>query len=107
MFHSVKIKLTVWYLLIIMLVSVFFSVAIYKALTQEIDRFERIQRLRIEHRLEYGFPERFGVPRLDKRDILPYLFLRDPELIEDSKNRLKITLATINIAILCVSAIAG
>ncbi len=38
MFHSARLKLTVIYLIIIMLISGFFSIVIYKGLTHEIDK---------------------------------------------------------------------
>lgn len=95
MFHSARIKLTVWYLLIIMLVSVSFSVAIYRGLTFELDRFERVQRLRIEGQ----FPE--GPPPA------PRQFRLDPDLVEETKNRLKIILTIIDLTILGGAALAG
>ena len=41
MFHSARIKLTAWYLLIIMIISISFSVAIYRVLSSELHRLER------------------------------------------------------------------
>ena len=95
MFHSARVKLTAWYLLIIMLVSVAFSVAMYKILTSELDRVERTQRLRIERRQTEWF------------EAMPSLPFLDPELIEETKNRLKVILAVIDFAILGSSAVAG
>jgi len=89
MFKSARIKLTAWYLLIIMVISLCFSVVIYKMLTFELDRFERMQRSRIERRL----PDNF--------------FFIDQDLIRETKNRLKMTLFLINITILGTSAVAG
>ncbi len=84
MFRSARIKLTAWYLLIIMLISISFSVSIYKVLTSELDRVERMQRLRIEHQL----PERFRtVPPTDLNELPRSLLLMDPEVIEESKER--------------------
>lgn len=105
MFHSARIKLTAWYLFIIMLISISFSVAIYKVIASELDRVTRIQRLRIEGRL----PERFRInPPSDTRDELPRSWLLvDPNLIEETKNRLKIILTVINFTILGTSAAAG
>ena len=97
MFHSARIKLTAWYLLIIMLISVSFSVAMYKVLTFELDRVERMQRLRIERR----------VP--DMARIIPpeQPFRIDPDLVAETKNRLQLILLVINLAILASSAVAG
>ncbi len=92
MFAKARIKLTAWYLLIIMLISIFFSIAIYKVLSNELGRVERIQRLRQERQLR---------PRLANRPVL------DPELVEDIKNRLKIILLLINLGIFGTSGLAG
>ena len=88
MFHSARIKLTAWYLLIIMLVSMSFSIVIFRVLTSELDRFERIERVRIERR----FPP-------------PILF--DRADIDEIKDRLMLRLAAINIIIFAGSALAG
>lgn len=86
MFQSARLKLTAWYLLIIMLISVSFSVAMFKVLTNELDRVERIQRLRHE------------------RQLLPAI---DPEVIEETKNRLTAILILINLGILGTSSVLG
>lgn len=96
MFHSARIKLTVWYLLIIMLISISFSVAMYNIIASELNRVELAQRLRIER----GLPER---PRLFPQRP----FSIDPDLVEDTKNRLVLILAAVNFAILGASAAAG
>jgi len=89
MFHSARIKLTAWYLLIIMLVSFSFSMVIYRMTTFELSRIERMQRLRIE------------------RITPPRPFSLDPELIVETKNRLKMMLLLINTAILGISTGLG
>ncbi|MBF0320233.1 MAG: HAMP domain-containing histidine kinase [Nitrospirae bacterium] len=38
MFHSARLKLTAWYLLIVMLISISFSAVVYRSLTDELDR---------------------------------------------------------------------
>lgn len=92
MFHSARIKLTAWYLLIITLVSFSFSMVIYRALSIELNRVERMHKLRIERRLPNEPPRPF---------------LLDPELIEETESRLKFTLTAINLLILTASAGAG
>ncbi len=90
MFHSARIKLTAWYLLIIMLISVAFSAAIYRVLSNELEQFARMQRVRMERerRLYYG-----GIlPSIPAQDRL----VPDPELIEEVKGHLKIILLVIN-----------
>ncbi|MCX6726144.1 MAG: HAMP domain-containing sensor histidine kinase [Candidatus Shapirobacteria bacterium] len=98
MFHLARIKLTAWYLLIIMLVSISFSIGIYRLTTAEIDRIEIGQRLRIERGNMLNPPP----DNFNQRS----LFL-DPELIAESKDRLKIILAIINLVILGISTGGG
>lgn len=95
MFKQARIKLTAWYLLIIMVISLSFSAIIYRTLTFELNRVEMIHRLRIEH----GFPER-------AEDFFRPLSL-DPDLIRETKNRLKLDLAFVNLVILAISTTAG
>lgn len=103
MFGKARLKLTAWYLLIIMLVSIGFSAVIYKVLTRELDRFSHLQRLRIERRLSgeglTPFESRF-------RNTPPRIFA-DPELVEDTKRRLIFFLAIVNGGILVVSGGLG
>ncbi len=89
MFQKARSKLTAWYLCIIMFVSVSFSMGMFRILTMELDRIERIERVQISRR----FPQ-------------PPAFL-DPELIEETKQRLILRLVAINVLILTGSAAAG
>lgn len=79
MFQKTRIKLTAWYLLIIMLVSIFFSMTIYRAFTNELGRFNRIERIRLERRIP----------------------------IDEIKQRILMRLILLNICILAGSALAG
>src|SRR3989344_8850426 len=88
MFKKARLKLTAWYLLIIMLISLAFSIAIDHLLTLELTRVERVQRLRQERR----------IPRI------PAI---DPEVIEETKNRLRINLILINLGILGAAGVAA
>lgn len=88
MFTSARIKLTAWYLLIIMTISLAFSLFIYRVLSLEIYRFARTQRFQIEGRF---FIANISPPS------------RDIELIEETKNRLVMTLVVINGTILAIS----
>lgn len=88
MFTSARIKLTAWYLLIIMAISLSFSLFIYRMLSQEIYRFARAQRFRIEGRF---FIANISPPPLDI------------ELINDTKKRLVMTLVVVNGTILAIS----
>jgi two-component system, OmpR family, sensor histidine kinase CiaH len=95
MFRSARIKLTAWYLLIIMVISGAFSIAVYNALTSELDRIERTQQFRIEHE-----NREFGL----NRPIPPYI---DPIIINEAKNRVALFLGLLDLVILGVSALAG
>jgi len=97
MFYSARIKLTAWYLLIIMFISFLFSLAIYTEANREIIRFERFQQIRIEQEnegimLPYG-PVRFRV--------------FDPSVISQARSRVIFTLLGINGAIFIVSGFLG
>lgn len=92
MFHSARIKLTAYYLLIIMFISVAFSGGIYRVLLHEVERFERAQRFKIENRLHEGIMMPFG-ERLRR----PGLILEiDPGLLAETRQRIIWTLIVIN-----------
>ncbi len=94
MFHGARLKLTAWYLCIIMLISISFSVVIYNVLTSEVDRYSRIQKTRIERRLHEG-------------DYFPSITIMDPELIEEIKQRIVVILVAVNTAIFILSGGLG
>src|SRR3989338_581858 len=99
MFQSARIKLTGWYLLIIMFISIAFSVVIYHQLTQEISRFEQAQRFRFEKNLrDFDLPTPPN-PNMRAMKIL----IENPELIEEIKERVAITLVIINGGILILA----
>jgi hypothetical protein len=81
MFRSARIKLTAWYLLIIMLISMSFSATIYRLISNEIERFERASRTRIERRLRENF-----VPLQDTR-LPPDFPITNPELLVETEHR--------------------
>lgn len=74
-----------------MLISFAFSVAIYKVLVTEFERVERIQRLRRDFQAPFQF----------RRPVI------DPEVLQESENRLRATLILINLAILAAAGVAG
>lgn len=81
MFNSARIKLTAWYLLIIMFISIAFSFVIYHGMMNEVRRFSRIQRIRIE--------------RIDK------------DILDEIKQRIVIELGMINVFIFITSGALG
>ncbi|MDO8583431.1 MAG: HAMP domain-containing sensor histidine kinase [bacterium] len=88
MFQKTRIKLTAWYLLIIMLVSILFSVVIYSGINRELGRFERSQELRL------------------KRDRAP-LREFEPKMISSARARLTLTLFLVNVGIFGIAGLAG
>lgn len=103
MFHTARFKLTAWYLVIIMVVSVSFSAVIYRTLTSELERFSRMQRYRIERRLS----DDILIPLDDTLAPPPMLPVDDPELINYIKHRMLITLAVVNSSIFVLSGLLG
>ena len=95
MFRSARLKLTAWYLLMIMAVSIAFSFGLYRLLSGELTRFERVQRLRIERGLSESNPQ--GVFQLPET----------PELVEEAESRIFWALIFINLGILTVSSAIG
>lgn len=93
MFERARLTLTAWYLLIIMAISLVFSVVIFTEANRELTRFERIQRTRFE--FEQSVPARPRPPMLN------------PEEIVEARMRLILTLSLINTGILGLSAFVG
>ena len=99
MFENARIKLTAWYLGIIMLVSILFSVVIYTGINAELERIEHMQ-LRFQEDLEEGIipPSNIRIERTLKAD---------PAVIKAARARLLTILGLINLAILGISGGAG
>jgi len=94
MFEKAKIKLTSWYLLIIMLVSIVFSLVIYVGVNKDLERFERMQGMRL---------------KADKSLVLPPPLSREfnEQFAADARNRLIFTLIFINSGIFVLAGFAG
>jgi len=88
MFKLARIKLTAWYLIIIMLISLSFSAVIYQGTVAELNRIEAMQRFRRP------------IPN-------PILHGIEPEIIEETKHRVAFGLTLINLVILGISGAAG
>lgn len=88
MFKLARIKLTAWYLVIIMLIGVSFSAVIYQGATAELNRIEAMQRFRRP------------LPN-------PVLHGIEPEIIEETKHRVALGLTLINLVILGIAGTAG
>jgi len=107
MFKSARLKLTGWYLLIIMMISVFFSAVIYLGTVRELGRGFRRAELRLKaEELGIPLPGRFSDRPEDLparlREISPrFLFVEDLKTV---KERLALNLLMLNGAILLISA---
>jgi len=112
MFRSARIKLTAWYLLIIMVISVFFSLLVYRGLISELQRGLRVQVMRNMSHIERS--ERAG-------EVPPHEFFQrspiqrglwvvppfDSQVFEDAKRRIALHLVYVNLGILGISGLAG
>ncbi len=103
MFQKARLKLTAFYLLIIMTVSIAFSVMIYRGLTLELARGLRMQARRMAPREDVGpnweFPK--GLPAE------PFPLGIHQEVFEESQRRIAVQLILINLGILVFSGGAG
>lgn len=86
MFKEARIKLTLYYLVIIMVINIFFSLIIYRGATFELRRIEAAQHLRLP---------------------VPIRAALDPEVIEETKRRVALSLFYLNVIILGMSGVGG
>lgn len=106
MFNKARIKLTLWYLLIIMLISISFSAVIYQFLTTEINRAIRMEKLRVQG----GYtPAKKFIIRFDEPTPQHGIVITppSPEVLEEAKDRILLMLIVINMGILGLSGVAG
>lgn len=103
MFHSARIKLTAWYLIIIMAISISFSTFIYFGSTGELNRVIRIEKFHTQHP-EISIIQ--GVP-LDTDNIPPLIRQPDLQVLEAEKIRILESLVVVNIFIFLASSLAG
>lgn len=103
LFQIARVKLTAWYVLLILIISVAFSVGIYEIATSELDRFDQQQQRRLENKLKDPFvtqlPEDIR-SELERR-------LAEGSFIDESKRRIRLTLLLLNLGILISSGSLG
>jgi len=97
MFKEARIKLTVWYLAIIMAISLSFSGVIYFGINNELNRIENFQKVRIQG-IVRGFPEPADISVSHSQD---------SDAINDARARILLTLGFINLSILILSGLGG
>ena len=95
MFEKARLKLTLWYLLIIMIISGVFSVIIYDGTTQEIRRIAHVEELRQD------------LPPTDFFQQNVRIYVPSIVDLEETENRLKLILIIINAGILVLAGTAG
>lgn len=102
MFKAARVKLTLWYLLIIMAISLSFSVAIYAGVNNELSRIGNVQRAR-QARVDTitSFLTQNGLP------IPPENQGPQEETVEAARLRIISTLGLINLSILVISGLGG
>jgi signal transduction histidine kinase len=112
MFRSARLKLTAWYVLTIMVISVLFSFAVYRGLTTEVRRGLGLQALRAAERERAQAPGDAELPplfierRAGGRVLHPYAVL-DPDVFRETKRRIAFQLVFINLGVLTLSGVAG
>ncbi len=100
MFDSARLKLTAWYLLIIMIISGAFSGVIYKVLTNELDRLSRAQNVRFERAIKQGNIVLFRDGNGPVPGLPPMV---DPDLVKETKQRVILALLIVDASILILA----
>ncbi len=95
MFKDARIKLTAWYLAIIMVISLSFSGVIYFGVNRELTRIENFQRTRIQGIIR-GFPVPIEVSSIP-----------DSDAINEARLRIILILGFIDLSILILSGFGG
>lgn len=104
MFYRTRLKLTAWYLLIIMAISISFSAFIYIGATQEFDRILRLQEFRTQHpEVRIDFTQRN--PFIAEQ--FPSVPQPDADVIDEARIRVLGGLIDVNLIILMLSSLAG
>lgn len=95
MFKSAKIKLTLWYLAILIVITVSFSIFVYTNVINVTNRALESQRIRLERRFnETEFPG------FNRKEMSPFI---DPQTLIEIREKTLILLIAINIIVLGIS----
>lgn len=103
MFKSARFTLTLWYVVISMVVSIAFSIAIYVGATREFDRILRVDEFRREHP-QYHVEIEGTIAHVQQ---LTLEQPPDPTVINQAKGRVLLGLLEANLMILLLSSAAG
>lgn len=106
MFDRARLKLTGFYLLIIMLISISFSFFIYRFLTSEINRALNMEKL---HQMGVYYPTKRFIFFNDNDTGTRGIVITPPntEILEEAKQRILYILIAVNLGIFCLSGAAG
>lgn len=96
MFLKARLKLTLWYVLITLVISILFSLVIYQGLREELERSLRIQQVRI-----------LIQENNDNSLFDPHNIKVDPQLLSEEEGRIRLILFFINLGILVVAGGTG
>ena len=113
MFQKARLRLTAFYLLIVMTISIVFSLVIYRGLTLELGRGLRMQAWRILSKEEFGegepdyrvFPRRELFRERLSGEPVPFEIYQ--EVFDEARKRIAWQLALINLGIFVFSGGAG
>lgn len=94
-FHSTRLKLTAWYVIISMIIALLFSLVIYLGITAQLDGMSKFQELNKQNNIQIN-------PSVNSSMPLPLPL--DPE---SAKNRIFLILLIVNGVVLCISGGAG
>ena len=94
-FHSTRLKLTAWYVIISIIITLIFSVVIYLGIATQLDRMSEFQQFNIQNSVRISPPVNTPMP------------LPPPVDPESVKNRILFILIIVNGVVLCVSGGAG
>ncbi len=100
LFHSARLRLTLWYVLGIFFISVLFSIALYNILASEINRLAALRRVEVQDQLQM---EGLFVPLDQLYDVTQDEIL----FVQDARTRLLINLLIANGCILIFSGGMG
>ncbi len=102
MFHKARLKLTAWYLLIIMAISIAFSFFIYSGAQREFNRLLQIEKTHLES--DSG---QVRVRFLPNGTVIADSATVDTDVVSEARTRVLIALVDVNVIILILSALAG
>jgi two-component system sensor histidine kinase CiaH len=106
MFTSARLKLTAWYLLIIMFVSGLFSLIIYKQIDADYKRIETGQKIRQEN-MRPNYEAIRSQLEAQGIDVPPMPVYYDPAVFREARIRLEAILFLINLGVLAMAGLAG